>query len=53
MKIDFDKKSVLLRYVSEWDPRSPGKTKGGYMEGVIRGVPRVARKMILQTVEDT
>ena len=52
MEIDFEKKSVLLRYVSEWDPRSSGKTKGGYMEGVIRGVPREARKMVLQTIPD-
>ena len=52
MEIDFDKKSVLLRYVSEWDPRSPGKTKGGYMEGKIRGVPPGARRMVLQTIPD-
>ena len=52
MDIDFDTLSVLLRYISEWDPRSAGKTKGGYMEGVIRGVPRAARKMVLQTVPD-
>ena len=52
MDIDFETLSVLLRYISEWDPRSAGKTKGGYMEGVIRGVPREARKMVLQTVPD-
>ena len=52
MEIDFEKNTVLLRYVSEWNPISPGKTKGGYMEGVIRGVPREARKMVLQTIPD-
>jgi len=51
MEIELKNKSVLLRYVSEWDPRSTGKTKGGYMEGNIR-VPREARRMILQTLPD-
>jgi len=41
---------VLLRYVSEWDPRETGKTKGGYMSGMIRGVPSQATNMVLQTV---
>jgi len=52
MDIDFDKKSVLLRYVSEWDPRAPGKTKGGYLEGLVRGVPVDASRMVLQIVPD-
>ena len=51
MEIELKNKSVLLRYVSEWDPRSTGKTKGGYMEGNIR-VPRDARRMVLQTLPD-
>jgi hypothetical protein len=26
----------LFRYPSEWDPRKPGNTKGGYLEGSIQ-----------------
>jgi len=30
------KSSHLFRYASEWDPREPGHTKGGYLEGKLR-----------------
>ena len=50
--IDLSKSSFLQRYPSEWDPRHPGKTKGGYMQGRIGGVPEQARSMVLQTVPD-
>jgi len=33
------KSSHLFRYASEWDPREPGHTKGGYLEGKLR-LPR-------------
>ena len=26
----------LFRYPSEWDPRKPGSSKGGYLEGSIQ-----------------
>merc|ERR1711988_1226247 len=50
--IDLKKLSFLQRYPSEWDPRDQGKTKGGYIEGMILGVPQAARTMVLQTVPD-
>ena len=50
--IDLKKLSFLQRYPSEWDPRDQGKTKGGYIEGMILGVPQDASTMVLQTVPD-
>ena len=41
---------MLLRYVSEWDPRQAAHTKGGYVRGEICWVPREARRMVLTTV---
>ena len=48
--IDLCTRSNLLRYISEWDPREPAHTKGGYMDGKIT-VPNVLGKlkMIIQT----
>ena len=48
--IDLCTRSNLLRYISEWDPREPAHTKGGYMDGKIT-VPDVPGKlkMIIQT----
>jgi len=48
--IDLCTRSNLLRYISEWDPREPAHTKGGYMDGKIT-VPNVPGKlkMIIQT----
>jgi len=44
---------ILQRYISEWDPRGKGKTKGGYLEGQIV-VPYVEKnqrlKMMLSIV---
>jgi len=44
---------ILQRYISEWDPRGKGKTKGGYLEGQIV-VPSVEKnqelKMMLSIV---
>ena len=44
---------ILQRYISEWDPRGKGKTKGGYLEGQIV-VPCVEKnqqlKMMLSIV---
>jgi len=42
--------SNLLRYVSEWDPREPAHTKGGYMDGEIK-IPNVSGtlRMVIQT----
>jgi len=44
----------LFRYASEWDPREPGHTKGGYLEGKIN-LPRNCGnlKVVLTTVSDT
>ena len=52
MAVSFDLvlKSMLLRYVSEWDPRRPASTKGGYVRGEIAGVPHNAARIILTTV---
>ena len=46
--------SMLLRYVSEWDP-SKGKqhTKGGYLSGQISGVPDTATRMVLSFVTES
>jgi len=40
----------LLRYISEWDPREPAHTKGGYMDGSIT-IPNIPGKlkMVIQT----
>ena len=48
--IDLLTTSNLLRYISEWDPREPAHTKGGYMDGKIT-VPNVKGKlkMVIQT----
>jgi len=48
--IDLYSTSNLLRYISEWDPREPAHTKGGYMDGVIQ-IPNVRGKlkMVIQT----
>jgi len=50
MAIELNETSVLLRYISEWDPRDAAKTKGGYMDGFIK-VPTYPGKlkMIIQT----
>jgi len=50
MAIELNETSVLLRYISEWDPRDAAKTKGGYMDGFIK-VPSYhgKLKMIIQT----
>eukprot|EP00091_Calanus_sinicus_P004487 TRINITY_DN1480_c0_g1_i12.p1 TRINITY_DN1480_c0_g1~~TRINITY_DN1480_c0_g1_i12.p1 ORF type:complete len:114 (-),score=19.77 TRINITY_DN1480_c0_g1_i12:46-387(-) len=37
----------LLRYISEWDPREPAHTKGGYMDGEIR-IPNVEGKLRME-----
>jgi len=37
----------LLRYISEWDPREPAHTKGGYMDGEIK-VPSVNGKLRME-----
>ena len=44
--------SMLLRYVSEWDPRLSSHTRGGYHTGRISGVPDTATKMVLSYVPD-
>ena len=43
-------KSMLLRYVSEWDPRLAAHTKGGYIRGEVSEVPSEASRMVLTTV---
>jgi len=50
VSIDLATSSNLLRYISEWDPREPAHTKGGYMDGSIT-VPNIPGKlkMIIQT----
>ena len=37
----------LLRYISEWDPREPAHTKGGYMDGEIK-IPNVKGKLRME-----
>ena len=44
--------SMLLRYVSEWDPRQSSHTRGGYHTGQIDGVPDTAARMVLSYVPD-
>ena len=43
-----------FRYSSEWDPRRPGLTKGGYLEGKIH-LPRDKGdlKVVISTVPET
>lgn len=36
MSIDLETTQVLMRYISEWDPREAAHTKGGYLEGHIK-----------------
>ena len=50
MSIDLQTTQVLMRYISEWDPREAAHTKGGYLEGVIK-VPEFngKMKMVIQT----
>jgi hypothetical protein len=50
VSIDLSTTSNLLRYISEWDPREPAHTKGGYMDGSIT-IPKVPGKlkMVIQT----
>ena len=52
MTVNFNltERSMLLRYVSEWDPRLAAHTKGGYVRGEVSSVPREARRMVLTTV---
>ena len=38
--LQLDTCEVLLRFVSEWDPRRNGTTKGGYLKGEVQ-VPLV------------
>jgi len=48
------KPNHLFRYASEWDPREPGHTKGGYLEGKLylpQGVGNL--KVVFSTVADT
>ena len=45
--------SMLLKYVSEWDPSKGNHTRGGYLTGQISGVPDTATKMELSYVTDT
>ena len=45
--------SMLLRYVSEWDPSKGKHTKGGYLSGQISGVPDTATKMVLSFVTES
>jgi len=49
--------SMLLRYVSEWDPSKGKHTKGGYLSGQISGVPPSATRMrlsfVTESMEDT
>jgi len=44
--VELDTTSILLRYVSEWDPREKAHTKGGYIEGKIR-TPNVQGKLLM------
>merc|ERR1711953_969405 len=43
----------LFRYASEWDPRAPGHTKGGYLQGQLH-LPKHAGdlRIVLSTVAD-
>eukprot|EP00090_Calanus_glacialis_P045778 TRINITY_DN8715_c0_g1_i1.p1 TRINITY_DN8715_c0_g1~~TRINITY_DN8715_c0_g1_i1.p1 ORF type:complete len:716 (-),score=145.66 TRINITY_DN8715_c0_g1_i1:91-2238(-) len=45
--IDLYTTSNLLRYISEWDPREPAHTKGGYMDGEIK-IPNVEGKLRME-----
>ena len=48
------KPNHLFRYASEWDPREPGHTKGGYLEGKLI-LPRDHGdlRVVFSTVADT
>eukprot|EP00090_Calanus_glacialis_P004160 TRINITY_DN13074_c0_g1_i1.p1 TRINITY_DN13074_c0_g1~~TRINITY_DN13074_c0_g1_i1.p1 ORF type:complete len:370 (-),score=71.49 TRINITY_DN13074_c0_g1_i1:116-1225(-) len=50
MSIELQTTQVLMRYISEWDPREAAHTKGGYLEGQIK-VPDFngAMTMVIQT----
>jgi len=50
MSIELQTTQVLMRYISEWDPREAAHTKGGYLEGQIK-VPDFngQMKMVIQT----
>jgi len=50
MSIELATTQVLMRYISEWDPREAAHTKGGYLEGQIK-VPDFTGKMnmVIQT----
>eukprot|EP00092_Neocalanus_flemingeri_P013332 GFUD01014373.1.p1 GENE.GFUD01014373.1~~GFUD01014373.1.p1 ORF type:complete len:720 (+),score=156.72 GFUD01014373.1:162-2321(+) len=45
--IDLFTTDNLLRYISEWDPREPAHTKGGYMDGEIK-IPNVEGKLRME-----
>ena len=45
--------SMLLKYVSEWDPRQLNHARGGYLTGQISGVPTSATRMVLSYVTET
>jgi len=45
--------SHLFRYASEWDPRQPGHTKGGYLEGSIQLPEQDNLRVVLSTYADT
>ena len=38
---------TLIRYVSEFDPKAAGKTKGGYLMGAIK-VPKVSGNLVMR-----
>jgi len=48
------KPTHLFRYASEWDPREPGHTKGGYLEGKLNLPKNCGNlKVVLSTVANT
>ena len=46
------KPGMLLKYVSEWDPRQGNHARGGYLTGRISGVPNTADSMKLSFVTE-
>jgi len=48
------KPNHLFRYASEWDPREPGHTKGGYLEGRLNLPTNLGDlRVVFSTVADT
>ena len=53
VRINIDLPYMLLRYISEVDPRKGKQAKGGYLKGQISGVPDNATKMNLYFVTES